>query len=322
MYGGDVSGLHIHDNTFSGTPNTGYVGIYVNPDGSSTEITIEDNTLTGYLCQGIITERSYTNILDNTIITDQPNTIYGNGIGAYVAGAYVSDLSDIIISGNLIKGSGSGLGFRRGIFTGWTETTQTDIVISENTVQGCDYGVLIRVSPEEAAVNYNALEGNNVDVENTVSGTVDATMNWWEGSVDTVGDVDVNPTLDLLVNYLPAGVDGVTGPQGPTGSKGNTGSSGSKGSSGSPGVPGIDGVDGTDGADGSDGHNGVDGTDGSDGATGSPGEDGPQGIPGIDGAKGDTGETGPQGPAGPAAVAGVIGGSGLIVALLVFLRKP
>ncbi len=64
-WGGDVSGLSIHDNTFSGTPNTGYVGIYINPDEGVGDVTIQSNSFSGYLKQGIIIERSRTRILEN-----------------------------------------------------------------------------------------------------------------------------------------------------------------------------------------------------------------------------------------------------------------
>ncbi len=194
----DISGLNIHHNEFSGTPTEGYDGVYVNPTLVGTDyVTISDNDFIGIIHQSIITERSYTKILDNTMISDQVNTIYGNGIGVYQFGGGTQ--SDVLVSGNLIKGSGPGLGFNRGIFTGVGTQTQTNIVITGNTVEGNNYGVLVRNTPLEVTVNYNDILNNVMNVENTASGTLDATHNWW----GTADPVQIEAKISGLVTYDP-----------------------------------------------------------------------------------------------------------------------
>jgi len=246
--GSDISGLHIYDNSFTGTCL--FDSIFLNLDVGTGLVTIEDNVFTD----------AY-----RAVSIQRPN---------------------VDITGNTIESS-------------------------------CLHGVWVDAT--DVTVNYNDIQSTNWGVKNTDAETVDASLNYWEGNVNTVGLVDFRPTLDQLVEYLPEGPIGATGS---TGAKGSTGSSGSKGSTGATGPSGLDGIDGVNGVDGSDGADGVDGADGLPGSIGLTGEQGPQGIPGEVGPKGDTGDTGLQGPSGPVMIAGGIGSIGLILAAMAFFRKP
>jgi hypothetical protein len=78
----DISGLHIHDNTFSHlapipVDGLGYEGIFINhqsdavgdcPDSNA--VIIENNTFSGELIRAVTTERSCTFIQWNTMATD------------------------------------------------------------------------------------------------------------------------------------------------------------------------------------------------------------------------------------------------------------
>ncbi len=319
---GNVAGLQITGNTFSGVPTTGYVGIYVNPDldTSSAWVYVWDNDMTGYITQGIITERNRTDIWANDIVTDQLNTIYGNGIGAYGSNvALVQHLTLVFIEDNLVMGSGTGKGFNRGIFTGWLELVQTDVFIIENDVIGNNYGVLVRVSPLGVTVYHNNLVDNNINVANLVSGqTLDATLNWW-GRPDIVGiitgtqgNIDADPWLD---DPYPGGVArtsvGATGPQGDQGDLGATGPAGTDGADGATGADGSQGATGDTGATGATGPQGPKGNTGSLGATGSQGPRGSKGNTGSRGSTGATGQQGIQGESGEYGLTGLQGETGL-----------
>ena len=118
MPGVDISGLNIHDNTFTdqNTGQWGYEGIYVNLDEGTGTITIKDNQFTGDVMRAITVERSEATIDGNTIITDlapmaSPGALEGISI-RYAGPGPVVTQSDIAIIDNEVKGFGAGDGFR------------------------------------------------------------------------------------------------------------------------------------------------------------------------------------------------------------------
>jgi len=195
----DVDGLSIHDNTFTGrgTGTLGYEGIYINTDTDvgSGIISIADNAFTGEVWRGITVERSDATISGNTIITDWvPGVDWGVGEGKGWTGININDAGGgvgvqdqdaVTVTGNTIKGSGTGKGFREGIRIGRSTQTLTNISVTQNTVQMNNLGIKIWGASGNAAngvvVNYNSIDGNvtygilNEDTANTLDGA----RNYW-----------------------------------------------------------------------------------------------------------------------------------------------
>lgn len=213
----DVSGLNIHDNVFTGDADGGYVGIYVNLDTGEGPVTISDNTFDGYVVQGIVTERSNTDITGNILSTNAEPTDYGVGIGVWdtefgITG-HTLGISDVLVSGNTISGSSSG--FMRGIQIGTANLqTLTGITVEYNIVEDNGVGVIVRSSADGVIVNNNDIVDNVMGVENQDAVELDATLNWW-GTQNhlliapmVLGDVLYIPWLDrsstdLDVEVLP-----------------------------------------------------------------------------------------------------------------------
>ena len=209
--GVDVSGLNIHDNTFThrGTGSVGYEGIYINRDAGTGTVNIADNEFTGKVLRAITTERSNTVISDNTIITDLAPGLPGGYMGILVR--YASEGQDAVsVVDNTVKGSAAGKGFTHGIRIGTAGQTLTNINVTGNTVQDNETGILVSSSAGGVVVNYNNIDGNTeLGVENTGGGTLNALYNWWGHAIgphhDTrnpggqlnavTGNVDFSPWL-------------------------------------------------------------------------------------------------------------------------------
>jgi len=209
--GVDVSGLNIHDNTFThrGTGSVGYEGIYINRDAGTGTVNIADNEFTGKVLRAITTERSNTVISDNTIITDLAPGLPGGYMGILVR--YASEGQDVVsVVDNTVKGSAAGKGFTHGIRIGTAGQTLTNINVTGNTVQDNETGILVRSSAGGVVVNYNNIDGNTeLGLENTDGGTLNALYNWWGheigphhdtrnpgGQLNAVtGNVDFSPWL-------------------------------------------------------------------------------------------------------------------------------
>ena len=180
--GVDVSGLNIHDNTFThrGTGTVGYEGIYINRDVGTGTVTIADNEFTGKVLRAITTERSNTVISGNTIITDLAPGLPGGYMGILVrdyAGALQENVS---VVDNTVKGSAAGKGFTHGIYIGKAGQSLTNINVTGNTVQDNETGILVRSSAGDVVVNYNNIDGNTeLGLENTHSDNLNALYNWW-----------------------------------------------------------------------------------------------------------------------------------------------
>jgi hypothetical protein len=209
--GVDVSGLNIHDNTFThrGTGSVGYEGIYINRDAGTGTVNIADNEFTGKVLRAITTERSNTVISDNTIITDLAPGLPGGYMGILVR--YASEGQDVVsVVDNTVKGSAAGKGFTHGIRIGTAGQTLTNINVTGNTVQDNETGILVSSSAGGVVVNYNNIDGNTeLGVENMGGGTLNALYNWWGHAIgphhDTrnpggqlnavTGNVDFSPWL-------------------------------------------------------------------------------------------------------------------------------
>lgn len=209
MPGSDISGLYIHGNTFTGTPDI-YVGVFINHTTVGTgTVTIEDNILSGNIYQGVVTERDNTVISGNDIITD----LSAEGYGIIVQDWDARAQDNVHVTGNTIKGSTPSCGFAFGMLIGRTSPsmqTLTNIRVTENTVQDNETGILVRTSADGVVVHYNNIAGNIVlGLENTDAATLDALYNWWGHAIgphhDTrnpggqlnavTGNVDFSPWL-------------------------------------------------------------------------------------------------------------------------------
>lgn len=217
--GGDVSGLNIHENTFTGlgTEAAGYEAIFINhtsadPDPTGT-VTIQGNTFQGDILRAITTERSKTTISGNSIITDlAPGSSVGNARNGILVMDFDARAQDTVtVTGNTVKGSAPGNGFGQGIRIGHGGGTQplTNISVTQNTVQMNDKGIQVRASAGGVVVNDNSISGNTVyGVENTdTANTLDAEYNWW-GDASGPYNVTTNPTgtgdpVSDYVDYTP-----------------------------------------------------------------------------------------------------------------------
>ena len=201
-YNSDISGLEIHDNDFSETSGGEYVGVFINHTLTGTgTVYVQDNTFSGGIYQGIVTERS------NTVI--KGNTIEGSSVHGIIVMDWDSRVqANVEISCNIVSG------FDYGILIGHSGDTQTltDIDVTYNRVYGNDVGIKVRSSAGGVVVNYNNITGNiTYGVENTTTTTLDAENNWWgdssgpyylttnpDGLGDAVSDnVDYEPWLTV-----------------------------------------------------------------------------------------------------------------------------
>lgn len=192
--GVDVSGLNIHDNTFThlGAGTAGFEAIYINLDEGTGTANITNNQFTGYVVRGITTERSNTTISGNSIITDVATSVALQGINVQDPAGTPSAQDAVSITANTIKGSGTGKGFAQGIRIGNTAGTQTltNISVTQNTVQLNTVGIRVRSSANGVVVNHNNIEDNTTfGVENTnTANTLDAQNNWWGNASRPVPD--------------------------------------------------------------------------------------------------------------------------------------
>jgi len=188
----DISGLNIHDNTFTnlGTGAAGFDAIFVNLDAGTGTITIADNQFTGNVARAISVERSNVIISGNSIVTDlAPYAASAGGyqgmyIGCFPVGTDPGPVSaNISITGNTVKGATTSEGFGQGIRVGHTtQVGLTNITVSRNIVQDSDEGITVRADATGVMVNYNEITGNTVGVQNDDTGVeLDAEYNWYGG---------------------------------------------------------------------------------------------------------------------------------------------
>jgi len=182
--GVDVSGLNIHNNTFThlSAGVAGYEGIYINLDEGTNTATVQHNQFSGNVVRAITTERSKTTISGNIIITDLAPNLPGGYQGINVGGVNDGDVANVSVTGNTIKGSASGKGFMYGIKLGYASTsTFTNVSIISNTIEMNEVGVWVKFSASGVKVHWNNIIGNtNYGVSNTdTTDTINAAYNWW-----------------------------------------------------------------------------------------------------------------------------------------------
>lgn len=223
--GVSISGLNIHDNTFTHIVSSvaGYEGIWINLDTETGTATIKDNEFTGDVFRAITTERSKTTISGNTIITDLAPNVAGSGgwQGINIGGANPLSAADsgvvstISVTDNTIGGSSAGKGFtyciKLGYSNGVTSTMFNFVSITNNGISMCGTGVWVRFSANGIAVNNNRIFGNTMGVTNDDSAhMLNAENNWWGsnsgpgpvglGTGDKVSAyVDYDPWLSLVL---------------------------------------------------------------------------------------------------------------------------
>ena len=215
----DISGLYIHDNTFTHlTPLPGgsdqYEGIYINPQtdpASETDpVVIEYNTFSGELLRAVTTERSRTVIQDNSLATDAGALIAGYPLGILVRSSAAQD--HVTVRYNRIDDSGAAT-FGRGVVIGSAGQAMDAIVAHSNVISDCGTaGIVVGCdlsADDDVIVSDNSITDNAAGLDFTGaagSWTVDAEFNWWgagdgpsgagPGSGDSVSaDVDFSPWL-------------------------------------------------------------------------------------------------------------------------------
>jgi parallel beta-helix repeat protein len=183
QWGGDISGLNIHNNTFTSTTGTdkGSEGVYINYNQNVVEAgtaTIANNTFGGQIFRAITTERSNTTITGNTIGSSFAASPAFNaalrGIDVFSSGRN-PNIDTVAITGNTING------FWQGIHLGASGDVLTNISVANNTVKMNTTGVKVDLSANGVVVKNNSIIDNttygvhNADTTNTL----DATYNWW-----------------------------------------------------------------------------------------------------------------------------------------------
>jgi hypothetical protein len=134
----NLSGLSIYDNVFRGNPGEFYAGVYINPDSAASGMaSVYGNKFHGAVYYGIVTERNNTQIQDNRIFTRLTGTGYGIRVREY----FEDPQEGVLVSGNIIKGSGKGRGFNVGIEVGKGVQELTDIEINDNMVKDSNVGI-------------------------------------------------------------------------------------------------------------------------------------------------------------------------------------
>ena len=200
----DVSGLHIHNNTFTGSGAVGLEAIYINPQTGTGTITIEDNEFSGAINIGITVESGNAIVSGNTIETtlNYETNPYGTYGIRFFDSTYAGSFEDITISNNEVQS------FNRAIRVGnglngpnndGTSTTSITADILSNTLT--DNNVAIWARQYGVAIlnaTKNLMTGNTLGVDNDGSVEVSAENNYWgtssrdaiealiEGSVDFV----------------------------------------------------------------------------------------------------------------------------------------
>jgi len=200
-YESDISGLNIHDCNFTGSPAGGYVGVFINHTnvGSGTA-TVQANNLTGNIAQGVVTERSNTDIKNNTITNDMASGSRGIIVMDWDARAQDA----VAMSNNTITGC------EYGIRIGNSAHTQvlTNITITGSTLQSNNVGVQVRSSADGVAANHNKISGNTTyGAENTDAANIlNAQKNWWgdaTGPYHSTNPGGLGNAVSDNVNFMP-----------------------------------------------------------------------------------------------------------------------
>ena len=197
----DVSGLNIHDNTFTGSGSVGTEAIYINPHTGSGTITIENNEFLGSIFIGISAESGNLNLINNAI---HSNVDSWYGIRVFDSNK-TSTYDNIFVTGNTIQGFDIG-----GIRVGNSGVGTSIFVVSilSNNLSNNNIGIWAREGSQVTATD-NSISGNTIGIQNDYTNTLNAENNWWghitgpggvgPGEGDSVStNVDFNPWLVTL----------------------------------------------------------------------------------------------------------------------------
>jgi hypothetical protein len=174
----DVSGLYIHDNTFTdlGSGDVGYDAIYINPDTGTGTVAIVNNQFTDYIWRGITTERSHTTISGNSLITTAPDiSDISYPLGIYIRNIKGENQNMVTLNGNTVKQ------FDRGIVIGTIAgtvipiETLTNISVTQNIVQTNLIGVVVNNNHINGNITFGAQNTDPADPVNILN----AENNWW-----------------------------------------------------------------------------------------------------------------------------------------------
>ena len=197
-WAGDISGLYIHDNTFTSTTGTdmGSEGIYINynlnnPTPAGT-VAIENNTFGGQIFRAISTERDKTTISGNTIRSSfAPHYAFNAAyLGIHVSRPAVHgnpNHNTVTVKGNSVEG------FFYGMYINTSGSTPSNTSVHQNTVNNNTTGIRVSSAANDIAVHHNTVssntaEGIRVDGDsnsihhNTVTNNVDYGIHLSRGS--------------------------------------------------------------------------------------------------------------------------------------------
>ncbi|MEK7542776.1 MAG: lamin tail domain-containing protein [Patescibacteria group bacterium] len=205
----DISGLNIHDNTFTSLSAevAGYEGIYLNVDTGTGTSTIQNNSFTGNIFRAITTERSKTIISGNTITNDiAPSGSSYTGIGGWqginISGANTGAISNISVTNNTIHGSAANKGFSYGIKIGYdTGSTFNSVSVTSNAVNNSGTaGVFAKFTAIGITVDKNDLSSNGLGIKNGDGAvSLNAVKNWW----GTVSSTEIAALINGSASYTP-----------------------------------------------------------------------------------------------------------------------
>lgn len=215
---GNLSGVQIYGNRFTGTPEDGYSGIYINGAVNGGNVTarghlvIRDNTFLGNVQRAIAVETSYTDILRNTIVTNLPvaNTYSGIQIrSGQPAGSNAAN--KITIQSNVVSGFTCGLKLGMNVAIYGVDQNLTDVVVKSNVILGGTTGVLVMSGAENVKLSGNQFVGmTGLAVSNTdgdLTAILNAKSNWWgdaTGPFNATGNPDaLGEAVGNRINFSP-----------------------------------------------------------------------------------------------------------------------
>jgi hypothetical protein len=199
----DVSGLNIHDNTFTGDGATGSEFIYINPHTGTGAITIDSNEFGGAVYVGATVESGEVSFTNNTVINEvESSGLYGV---RFMDTTYEANYANIVVSGNDIEN------FQKAVRVGngGAGDSVFTAVIDLNTLTDNDVGIWGRLGNHITAIN-NSIDGNTVGVQNDdATVTINAQYNYWGSASgpthesNTFNVEDQGDAVSDNVDYVP-----------------------------------------------------------------------------------------------------------------------
>jgi len=202
----DISGLNIHDNSFTGSGLTGLEAIYINPHTGTGAITISNNDISGSINIGITVESGNAIVSDNIVDTtlDSETLPYGTYGIRFFDSTYAGTYEDILISDNDVQHFKRGVRVGNSGDNGGASTSSIAASISANTLTNNVVGIWARLYGANVTANHNDLSDSvNYGIDNDGSIDVDAENNWW----GTTEEGEIADLVDGSVGYEPYSTD-------------------------------------------------------------------------------------------------------------------